>query len=221
MGWCNRVHRNVLISSGVEGVGRIVWRYNGQRKTYAIEEVQTRNMNIVLSPDPTLRQVAQECEVGSKDLKRLSKQMIKAMYKNKGVGLAAPQVGVLKRLVVVDCDEEYGESALVLVNPVIVNLEGYPVTEDEGCLSCPGISVPITRKPFAQVSYYDLDGNSMMVESDGLLGRCLQHEIDHLNGITLFESCDPIARINALRDYDMALAAGAKPGDVSSETRVR
>ena len=77
----------------------------------------------------------------------------------------------------------------------------------------PGITVPITRPAFAQVQYYDLDGNQQIIEGDGLLGRCLQHEIDHLNGRTLFESADPMDRMEAIRLYKIAQAAGARPGE--------
>jgi len=179
-------------------------------------------MNIVLSPDPTLRQVCEPCQLDDKDLKKLAKQMAKAMYKNNGCGLAAPQVGVLKRVVVIDCDTESEEkNPIVLVNPEVVELSGEEVVEEEGCLSCPGISVPIKRQPYAKVKYYDLDGEECFIEGDGLLGRCVQHEIDHLNGKTLFESCDPLVRIEALRAYEAAKAAGAKPGDTGTEPRVR
>lgn len=173
-------------------------------------------MKIVLSPDPILRQVAEPCEVGDHALRRLGKQMAKTMYKNNGCGLAGPQVGVLKRIIVIDCDvESEKQKPIVLVNPQIIDLQGDPVKDEEGCLSLPGISVPITRRPFAKVRYYDLDGNEQTIEGDGLLGRCLQHEIDHLEGRTLFESCSPIDRIKALRDYDEALKSGAKPGETS------
>lgn len=179
-------------------------------------------MDIVLSPDPMLRQVCEPCEVGDNSLKKLAKQMAKAMYKNNGCGLAAPQVGVLKRIIVVDCDTESEEQdPLVLINPILVDVSGEEVVEEEGCLSCPGISVPVKRKPFASVRYFDLDGEEWIIEGDGLLGRCLQHEIDHLDGKTLFESCEPSARIEALRAYDEARAAGAKPGETSSKARVR
>ncbi|MEG1397810.1 MAG: peptide deformylase [Raoultibacter sp.] len=180
-------------------------------------------MNVVLSPDPTLRQVCQPCEVGDKKLKKLAKQMAQVMYKNNGCGLAAPQIGVLKRLVVIDCgdQEEEGKNPLYLINPVVVEVRGDKVTEEEGCLSCPGIAVPVARPPWARVAFYDLEGNECSIEGDGLLGRCLQHETDHLEGITLFESCNPIARIEALRAYDAACAAGAKPGETSLNPRVR
>ncbi|MFR1638381.1 MAG: peptide deformylase, partial [Eggerthellaceae bacterium] len=101
---------------------------------------------------------------------------------------------------------------IVLVNPVLVDTQGDPVVAGEGCLSCPGISVPIARPPFARVRYFDLDGEEWEIEGDDLLGRCLQHELDHLDGITMYERCDPMARIEALRDYEIALAAGSPPG---------
>ena len=87
------------------------------------------------------------------------------------------------------------------------------------CLSCPGVTVPVKRQPWARVQYYDLDGELWEIEGDGLLGRCLQHEIDHLNGKTLFESCDPVTRIEALRAYEEAKAAGARPGDTDIEVK--
>ena len=179
-------------------------------------------ISIVQSPNPILNQVCDPCDLGDKSLKKLAKQMAKAMYKNDGCGIAAPQLGVTKRLVVIDCDQDEGEQdPIVLVNPVLVDTQGDPVVAGEGCLSCPGISVPIARPPFARVRYFDLDGEEWEIEGDDLLGRCLQHELDHLDGITMFERCDPMTRIEALRDYEIALAAGARPGETSLEARVR
>ena len=141
---------------------------------------------IVISPDPILATVCEPCEPGDKSLKRLSKQMVHAMYKNYGCGIAAPQVGVTKSLVVIDVDwdgEKGEKNPIVLVNPEIVELAGEPEEGGEGCLSCPGVTVPVKRQPWARVQYYDLDGELWEIEGDGLLGRCLQHETDHLNGI--------------------------------------
>lgn len=179
-------------------------------------------MEIVLSPDPILRQTCEPCDINDKSLKKLAKKMAQTMYKNNGCGLAAPQVGVTKRLIVIDCDtESEEENPIFLVNPVLVETSGEEVTEEEGCLSCPGISVPVERKPYAVVRYQDLDGNEWLIEGDGLLGRCVQHELNHLDGKTLFEVCTPSARLEALKAYDEARAAGAKPGETSIEPRVR
>lgn len=180
-------------------------------------------LSIVQSPDPLLNTVCEPCEPGDKKLKRLAKQMAQTMYKCNGCGLAAPQVGVLSRLVVIDCDydDNTAKNPIFMVNPEIVETKGEPEAGDEGCLSCPGIAVPIARPPWARVRYYDLDGELWELEGDGLLGRCMQHEIDHLDGITMFERCSPEARIKALADYDVALKNGAKPGETSTEPKVR
>jgi peptide deformylase len=172
-------------------------------------------LKIVTSPDPLLNQVCEPCNPKDRSLKKLAKQMERAMYANDGVGLAAPQIGVLKRIIVIDVSPEDVRDPLVLVNPEILELGGELVTEEEGCLSCPGISVPVERKEWARVSYFDLKGEEWEIEGDGLLARCLQHEIDHLNGVTLFESASPRERIKALKAYEDARRAGAKPGETS------
>lgn len=178
-------------------------------------------MNVVLSPDPVLRQVCEPCTPQEKGLKKIAKQMAKIMYKNNGCGLAAPQVGLTKRCIVIDCTPGEEENPTFLINPEVVELSGDPEIEGEGCLSCPGVSVPVKRQPFARVRYTDLEGDECFIEGDGLLGRCLQHEIDHLDGKTLFEVCDPLVRIEVLREYQAALAAGAKPGETSVVSQVR
>ena len=178
-------------------------------------------LKIIESPDPILNQKCEECDLSDESLGKLAQEMAEAMYENDGVGIAAPQVGVLKRLIVVDCNPDDERDPLVLVNPKLMDTWGTSETEEEGCLSCPGISIPISRKAWARVRYYDLEGVQWEIESDGLLGRCLQHEIDHLNGITLFESASPRERIKALKAYEEARRAGAKPGEVSLERTVR
>ena len=178
-------------------------------------------LKIITSPDPLLNQVCEPCDVNDKSLKKLAKQMERAMYATDGVGIAAPQVGVLKRLIVIDCSPEDERDPLTLVNPEILETWGEPEIAEEGCLSCPGIQIPIERKPWARVKYFDLAGEEWVIEGDGLVGRCLQHEIDHLNGITLFESASPRERIRALKAYEEARRAGAKPGETSIERTVR
>ncbi|MDO5118350.1 MAG: peptide deformylase [Eggerthellaceae bacterium] len=178
-------------------------------------------LKIVLSPDPLLNQVSEPCDPQDRSLKRLARQMAKAMYANDGIGIAAPQVGVLKRLIVVECGTPEEPETMTLLNPEIVETDGEPVIAEEGCLSCPGVSVPIERKPWVRVRYLDLDGEAWEIESDGWFARCLQHEIDHLDGKTLFESASPRERIKALSAYAEAQKAGAKPGETSIDAKVR
>lgn len=181
------------------------------------------NLRIIEAPDPILAAISAECEVGDKSLLRLAKQMAKMMYANNGCGIAAPQVGVNKRLIVIDVDWDGDDTStknpIFLVNPTIVESQGEKVKDMEACLSCPGISVPVERFPWVKVGYFDLDGEEWEIEGDGLLARCLQHEIDHLEGRTLFESCVPELRIKALQAYDQAKAIGAKPGESSIEVK--
>ncbi len=173
-------------------------------------------LKVVIAPDPVLETPCEECDLSDKSLRKLAKQMAKTMYKNNGCGLAAPQVGVSKRLVVIDCDQDDDEqNPIVMVNPVIVETRGRLVTEEEGCLSFPGISVPITRHEYAVARYFDLDGEEWQIEGDGLLGRCLQHEINHLDGKTMLDVCELSARIKAISDFEEAKKAGAKPGETS------
>jgi peptide deformylase len=176
-------------------------------------------MKIVLSPDPGLREICEPVDLTDASIKRLAKQMAQLMYKNSGCGLAAPQVGVHKRIVVVDCDIENEDSKPIpLINPEIVEHSDEVWIDGEGCLSVPGITVQIPRFEHVTVRFHDLDGTEVELKTEpDLLGRCVQHEIDHLDGFTLFERLEPMQRIEALRDYEAALAAGAKPGDTSHE----
>ncbi len=176
---------------------------------------------IIEAPDPVLNTVCEPCEPGDKSLLKVAKQMAKLMYGNNGCGIAAPQVSLNKRLIVIDVDwdgeDKSTSNPIFLVNPEILELRGEPEVDREACLSCPGISVPVTRQPWVRVSYFDLDGEEWEIEGDELLGRCLQHEIDHLNGRTLFESCDPEVKIKVHQAYAKAREMGAKPGEVSIE----
>ena len=171
---------------------------------------------IVLSPNPVLREPCEQVTSFDKELKKLSERMLKAMYKTGGVGLAAPQIGVSKRLIVVDCDyDEQDRNPLVLVNPELVEHSDEQYLGPEGCLSIPGVCFEIPRYTWVKVRAQDLEGSFFELEAEeGLFNRCLQHEIDHTNGITMFERLDPAQRMQALRLYQEALAAGARPGDV-------
>ena len=173
---------------------------------------------IVIAPDERLRTVCEPVETIDDDVKKLAKRMAKAMYKYEGCGIAAPQVGELKRIVVIDCEwgGEPGDkkNPLFLINPEIVEASEEKAVGAEGCLSVPGVSFDIERSTSVVVRAYDLEGRLMQYEAaNNLFCVCLQHEIDHLHGITMFERLDPADRLKAVRAYQEALEAGARPGD--------
>jgi len=145
--------------------------------------------------DPVLRQRAREVTELDGELARLVNTMIETMHEAQGVGLAAPQVGVQKRLYTYDV----GEGPGVLVNPEIVESRGEWLY-DEGCLSVPGLSFEIVRPKTVTARGLDLDGNEVMLEGDELMGRLIQHEIDHLDGVLLLDRLEPAARKAALRE---------------------
>ena len=173
---------------------------------------------IVIAPDERLRTVCEPVETIDADVKKLAKRMAKAMYKYEGCGIAAPQVGELKRIVVIDCEwgGEPGDkkNPLFLINPEIVEASEEKAVGAEGCLSVPGVSFDIERSTSVVVRAYDLEGRLMQYEAaNNLFCVCLQHEIDHLNGITMLERLEPAERLRGMREYQEALAAGARPGE--------
>ncbi|HNZ04130.1 MAG TPA: peptide deformylase [Myxococcota bacterium] len=144
-------------------------------------------------------------EVGEVDdgIRKLIDDMAETMYAGKGIGLAAPQVGKSLRIAVIDVpgDEEFQPTGLVaLVNPRIVAQDG-SVTMDEGCLSFPGIEVNVKRAFTVTVEYTDRDGRPQKIEVSDLAAICVQHELDHLDGVTMIDRVGPIRRKLALRDY--------------------
>ena len=132
------------------------------------------------SEDPILRKKSREITHINDRIKTLLDDMAETMYVSEGVGLAAPQVGVLRRVVVIDI----GEGLLKLINPEIIEVEGESI-DYEGCLSVPGASGKVKRPEKVKIKYLDIDGNEKEMEGTGLLARAMCHEIDHLNG-TLF-----------------------------------
>lgn len=126
----------------------------------------------------------------------LAQSMLETMYKYCGVGLAAPQVGVSKQMILVDCGKEYQSEPMVLINPVVVEHKGLQAGE-EGCLSLPGLYLPVVRADYVAVEATDLSGKKFTVEGKGLLSRCLQHEIDHLHGKIFTEFVDDREKLEA------------------------
>lgn len=133
-------------------------------------------------------------EFGSEELKQLVDNMFETMYANKGVGLAAPQVGVSKRLTVIDPSAgEDPDAKIVLVNPELVKLEGRQVGE-EGCLSIPGFREDVKRAMRVKVKAKDAAGETIELEGEELLARAIQHENDHLNGVLFLKHLSPLKR---------------------------
>ena len=138
------------------------------------------NLRILEFPDPRLRTKAKPVEVVDDELRVLIDDMFETMYAAPGIGLAATQVDVHKRLLVADVSSE-GDNPWVLINPVIVEQDGVEVTE-EGCLSVPGYYEEVERAEHIKVRYLDRDGKEVESEFEGLLAVCVQHEMDHLEG---------------------------------------
>lgn len=136
--------------------------------------------NIRKIGDPILNKQAKEIKEMTPKIKELIEDMLDTMYDDQGVGLAAPQVGILKRLVVIDCSEE-GDAPIILINPEIIETSGSQ-TGYEGCLSVPGKSGIVTRPNYAKVKALNENMEPIEVEGTELLARALCHEIDHLDG---------------------------------------
>lgn len=156
-------------------------------------------MRILVHPDPSLRQRAEEVDPATDPtLRELSARMASAMYDAPGVGLAATQVGVQKRLIVFDIDE----GLAIVCNPVLEGLSEVTSTDEEGCLSLPGLSVPVARSVHLTCCGTDLSGEPVRIEADEFLARVLQHEVDHLDGVLVIDRASAEDRREALREYN-------------------
>ena len=151
---------------------------------------------ILIHPDPRLKKVCAPVADISDDLRKLADDMLETMYDAPGIGLAAPQIGVMDRVIVMDCVKEDGEAPqpMVMFNPeVILNSDDTNVYE-EGCLSIPEQFAEVTRPKEVKVRWLDRDGNLQEQEFDGLWATCVQHEIDHLNGKLFIDYLGPMKR---------------------------
>ncbi len=158
-------------------------------------------MKILAHPNPVLKSRASEVDPTSDtDLKRLVKEMAERMYEAPGIGLAAPQLGVSKRVIVWDMSEEK-DSPHALCNPRLVEVSEEIEVDEEGCLSVPGISVPIARFITVVCEGELIDGETVRIEAADMLARILQHECDHLDGVLILDRAEPEARLEAIRRY--------------------
>tara|TARA_Y100001970_G_C14183337_1_gene831072 strand:- start:377 stop:901 length:525 start_codon:yes stop_codon:yes gene_type:complete len=143
---------------------------------------------ILLAPDPLLRSKCKKVDKVDNDLRLLMDDMLETMYKAPGIGLAAIQIGVLKRVVVIDLAKNNDKKKpLYLVNPEITFKSNKKAVYEEGCLSLPGQFAEIERPAECQINYLDYEGKNKNLKAEGLLATCIQHEIDHLDGILFID----------------------------------
>lgn len=158
-------------------------------------------------PEKVLKEKATPVTDIDGDVQKLIDDMIETMYAAPGIGLAAPQVGVSKRIIVIDVSVKETEKTplLVLINPEIIRTEG-EIESEEGCLSIPGYITTVKRAERVLVSGLNRDGKEILIEGEGLLSRALQHEIDHLNGILFIDRISSIKREFFKKRYKKALS---------------
>lgn len=166
---------------------------------------------IVIAPDVRLKTRAKPVEDFDASLRRLADDMLETMYAAPGIGLAANQVGVLKRLAVVDVAKlEEPANPLRLVNPEVVWASGDMIVTEEGCLSLPELFGDVTRPNAVRVRYQDVTGESREIAAEGLLAVCIQHEIDHLNGVLFIDHLSALKRNIILRKLQKAKKLAAE-----------
>ena len=148
------------------------------------EAVKNPPLKIYMLGEETLRTPANRIVKVDESIRKLAKDMLITMYSAKGIGLAAPQVGVQKRIMVIDLNfEDPNASPNVFINPEIISTSASLDTYEEGCLSIPGVYLNVVRPSSIKLSFRDEMGRPKKMNADGLLARCIQHEIDHLNGV--------------------------------------
>jgi len=160
---------------------------------------------LIILPDPLLRQVSKPVERVDSDLQRLADDMLETMYDAPGIGLAAIQIGVARRMLVIDVAREGEEKQpLVFINPEIVSSSDERSVYEEGCLSIPDYYAEVERPATVGVKYLDRDGKEQTMEADSLLATCLQHEIDHLNGVLFIDHISRLKREMVIKKFTKA-----------------
>ncbi|WP_456438410.1 peptide deformylase [Desulfurobacterium sp.] len=160
-------------------------------------------MEIRIYPDEVLKKKAEKVNEFDEKLRNIVNEMFETMYKRGGLGLAGNQVGILKRIVVIDIEagkEREGKNKIVLINPEIITMEGEQVNQ-EGCLSLPGLYKKVKRAAYVKVKAQNIDGEDFEIEGEDLVARAFQHEIDHLNGIVFIDRLSPLQKRLALQRY--------------------
>jgi peptide deformylase len=156
-------------------------------------------LEVLRYPNSILRKKCDAIETIDEEVVQLARDMLETMYEDKGIGLAAPQVGITRQLIVLDV----GDGPLALINPRIVEAEGSDIME-EGCLCLPGINVDVERSARVRVTGLDPKGEAVDIDADDLLARALQHEIDHLSGTLIIDKISKLKRDLLLKKYKKA-----------------
>ncbi len=155
---------------------------------------------ILVEPDPILREKCEPLQKVDADTKKLMDDMLETMYAAPGIGLAAVQIGILKRIVVIDISkEEEKKSPMFLINPEIVYKSKQTSVYEEGCLSIPGQFAEIERPAECTLKYIDYNGKVKELKAQGLLATCIQHEVDHLNGILFIDYLSKLKKDRIIR----------------------
>ncbi|UCF09505.1 MAG: peptide deformylase [Candidatus Bipolaricaulota bacterium] len=154
-------------------------------------------MEIRTFGDDTLRQRAQPVGDVDDTVRAECARMVEAMIRAGGIGLAAPQLGIAKRIIVLDVEGEFH----VVINPEMVELSGEDEESVEGCLSVPGVNAPIVRKTAVHLAGTDLEGDAVEIRAEGFLARAIQHEMDHLNGVLFVDRLSTARRKSVLKEY--------------------
>ncbi len=161
--------------------------------------------NIVIEPDPILRKKSQPLEEVNDEVRKLLDDMLETMYKAPGIGLAAVQVGILKRLIVIDVSKDTKKKdPLFLINPKLTFKSKSTSVHEEGCLSLPGHFAEIERPAECHVNYIDYNGRQRSLKANDILATCVQHEIDHLDGILFIDYLSKLKKemiIKKLKKY--------------------
>jgi peptide deformylase len=155
---------------------------------------------ILIAPDPRLKAVSAPVEKVDAEIRKLAEDMADSMYAAEGIGLAAVQIGVAKRVIVMDLDQKDDKKNWrVFINPKITWASEEMATFEEGCLSVPEIWDDVERPARIKAEYLDLDGKKVEIEADGMLATCLQHEMDHLEGVLFIDHFSRLKRSIAMR----------------------
>jgi len=175
-------------------------------------------LNILYFPDPRLRNVARPVQQVDDSIRKLTDDMLETMYAAPGIGLAATQVNVDKRVIVMDISEEK-DQPLYLINPEILELDGVGEME-EGCLSVPGVYEPVQRADQARIRALGRDGQPFEISANGLLAVCIQHEIDHLDGKLFVDYLSPLKRTRIRKKLEKEQRQAAPGGAAVPDKRV-